>query len=141
MDEECTIVAFDKPDDSVWDVVGKGIYFYNKQNAGDMQHKHLCLVLRAPDQKIVGGLIGATYWSWLYIELLFVEEEFRGFGYGQRLLEYAENEARERGAKNVYLDTFSYQAPDFYKRYGYQIFGELNDFPAGYQRYFLTKKL
>ena len=141
MDGEYNISFVDKPDDSVWDVVGWGIQNYNVQQAGDLQHKQLCFVLRAPDQKIVGGLIGSTYWNWLYIDLLFVKEELRGFGYGHRLLKSAEDDARKRGAKNVYLDTFSFQAPDFYKQHGYQIFGELKDFPAGHQRYFFTKKL
>lgn len=141
MDEEYDIISVDKPDDSVWDIVGGGIHNYNEQQVGATQRKQLCLVLRAPDQKIAGGLIGATYWNWLYIELLFVKEELRGRGYGHRLLELAEEEARKRGAKNVYLDTFSFQAPDLYKQHGYQIFGELKDFPEGHQRYFFKKRL
>ena len=52
-----------------------------------------------------------------------------------------EEEARQRGAKNSYLDTFSFQAPEFYKRNGYHVFGELQDFPPGHQRYFFTKRL
>jgi len=141
MGEEYTIISVDKPDDSVWDVVGWGIHNYNEQQAGNNHHKQLCFVLRAPDQKIVGGLIGSTYWDWFYIDLLFVREELRGLGYGHRLLKNAEDEARKRGAKNVYLDTFSFQAPDFYIQHGYQIFGELKDFPVGHQRYFFTKNL
>lgn len=141
MSEEYTIASIDKPDDSVWDVVGWGIHHYNEQQAGDTQHQQLCFVLRAPNQTVVGGLIGSTYWKWFYIELFFVKEEFRGLGYGHRLLVAAEDEARRRGAKNAYLDTFSFQAPDFYKKHGYKIFGELSDFPPGHQRYFFTKKL
>jgi hypothetical protein len=53
----------------------------------------------------------------------------------------AEAEARQRGAQHAYLDTFSFQAPGFYKKHGYQVFGELQDFPPGHQRYFLTKQL
>jgi GNAT superfamily N-acetyltransferase len=141
MDEEYNISSVDKPDDSVWEVVGGGIRNYNLQQAGESGHKELFVVLRAPDQKIVGGLIGATYCGWLHIDLLFVNEELRGRGYGQRLLEIAEDEARKRGVKNVYLDTFSFQAPDFYNKHGYHVFGELKDFPPGHQRYFFTKQL
>jgi len=141
MNEEYDIISVDKPDDSVWEVVGGGIHNFNVQQAGDTQQKQLCYILRTTDQKIVGGLIGATYWNWLYIDLLFVNEELRGRGYGHRLLKFAEDEARKRGAKNVYLDTFSFQAPDFYKKYGYHVFGELKDFPPGHQRYFFTKQL
>ena len=62
-------------------------------------------------------------------------------GYGYRLLTLAEDEARKRGAKSAYLDTFSFQAPDFYRQHGYQVFGELEDFPPGHQRYFFSKQL
>jgi len=86
-------------------------------------------------------VIGSTYWGWFYINLMWVKDEFRGQGYGHRLLMLAEEEARKRGAKNAYLDTFSFQAPDFYKKLGYQDFGELGDFPAGHTRYFLKKEL
>jgi ribosomal protein S18 acetylase RimI-like enzyme len=141
MEEEHQIVYIDKPDDSVWDVVGWGIHNYNVQLAGDPQSLQLCFVIRAPNQEIVGGLIGKTHWDWLYIDLLFIKDELRGRGYGHRLLTLAEDEARKRGAKNAYLDTFSFQAPDFYKQHGYHVFGELKDFPPGHQRYFLTKQL
>jgi GNAT superfamily N-acetyltransferase len=98
-------------------------------------------VLQGSDQDIIGGVIGATYWGWFYINLMWVKAEFRGRGYGQSLLKRAEDKARERGAKYAYLDTFSFQALEFYQKQGYQIFGELQDFPPGHQRYFLMKQL
>jgi GNAT superfamily N-acetyltransferase len=138
MDEEYTIVYADKPE---WGIIGPAISDYNTQQAGDDNGLSLCFVLKAPDQEIVGGVIGATYWDWFHLDLMWVKEELRGRGYGQRLLALAEDEARRRGAKKVYLDTFSFQAPGFYRQHGYQVFGELQDFPAGHQRYFLTKHL
>ena len=79
-------------------------------------NKTCVLSFRGADQKIVGGVIGATYWGWFYINLMWVKDEFRGRGHGHRLLKWAEDEARGRGAKHVYLDTFSFQAPAFYKK-------------------------
>jgi GNAT superfamily N-acetyltransferase len=138
MDEEYQISYVDKPE---WGIIGQGIHTYNIEQAGDDQGKQLCFVLRGPDQEIVGGVIGATHWEWLHIDLMWVEQELRGRGYGHRLLVAAEDEARQRGAKNAYLDTFSFQAPGFYKRHGYEVFGELRDFPTGHQRYYLAKQL
>ena len=138
MDEEYQIVYIDQP---AWETIGGGITEYNTQQAGDDQGKNLCFVLRSPDQEIIGGVIGATYWNWLYINLMWIKEEFRGRGFGHQLLTLAEQEARQRGAEYAYLDTFSFQAPDFYKKHGYEVFGELTNFPPGHQRYFLSKQL
>jgi len=138
MDVEYKVVYLDKPE---WGIIGGGISNFNTQQAGEDNSQNLCFVLHSPDQEVVGGVIGATYWDWLYINLMWVKEELRGHGYGHRLLKLAEDEARKRGAKNAYLDTFSFQAPNFYKKYSYQVFGELQDFPGGHQRYFLTKQL
>ncbi len=141
MDEGYSIKQVDKPEDVAWDVIGGGINNYNTQHGGESQYKALCFILYSPEQEIVGGLIGETFWGWFYINLLFVKEELRARGYGSRLLVLAEEEAQKRGVKNVYLDTFSFQAPDFYKAHGYRVFGELKDFPPGHQRYYLTKQL
>ena len=92
-------------------------------------------------RQVAGGVIAITYWNWLYIDLMWIKEDLRGLGYGSRLLALAEAEARTRGAQHAYLDTFSFQAPEFYKKQGYQVFGELRDFPLGHQRYFLKKEL
>jgi GNAT superfamily N-acetyltransferase len=140
-DEEYRIVHVEKPEESAWGIIGRGIGNYNEQQAGDQKFQRLCFVLHASDQEIVAGVLGEIYWDWFHLDLLWVKEELRGRGYGQRLLMRAEDEARQRGAKHVFLDTFSFQAPEFYKKYGYRVFGELQDFPPGHQRYFLTKQL
>ncbi len=138
METTYSVVYLDEP---AWSVIGGGISDYNTQQAGDDRGQNLCFVLQSPGGEIVGGVIGATYWDWLYINLMWVREDLRGRGYGQRLLKRAEDEACQRGARHAYLDTFSFQAPGFYQKYGYQVFGELPNFPTGHQRYFLKKKL
>lgn len=135
------IVSIDRPGDPVWEAVGGGIQLFNTQQVGESSEKRLCVVLYAPDQEIVGGVIGETYWGWFYLSLMWVKDGLRGQGYGSRLLERAEEEARRRGVKYVYLDTFSFQAPEFYKKHGYQVFGELPDFLPGHKRFFLSKQL
>ena len=141
MDERYTIRYVEKPDDADETIIGRGISRFNEQQAGASGYRRLCCFLRAPDGQVVGGLIGATYWGWLYVDLLWVREDLRGQGYGHGLLTLAEDEARKRGAHNAYLDTFSFQAPGLYQRHGYAVFGELAHFPGGHQRYFLTKEL
>jgi GNAT superfamily N-acetyltransferase len=141
MDEEYQIAHVENPEESAWGIIGRGLHDFNEQQVGDNKFQRIGFVVTGPDQAIAGGVIAATYWSWLYIDLLWVKEELRGRGYGHRLLELVEEEGRKRGAGNAYLDTFSFQAPEFYKRHGYQVFGQLDDFPSGHKRYFLTKQL
>jgi hypothetical protein len=52
----------------------------------------------------------------------------------------AEGRAVERGCHSAWVDTFSFQAPGFYPKLGYEVFGEL-DYPPGHKRIFLQKRL
>jgi len=138
MDNEYHIEYADKPE---WSVIGGGISRYNTEQTGDDRAQTLCFVVKGVDDEIAGGVIGETFWDWLHIDLMWIKEGLRSCGYGQRLLMLAEEEARRRGAKHAYLDTFTFQAPDFYRKNGYEVFGELPDFPAGHTRYFMKKEL
>ncbi|GGA36079.1 GNAT family N-acetyltransferase [Pelagibacterium lentulum] len=104
--------------------------------------KNIGLTLTDPETgKVDGGLTGRIGFGRLFVELLFVPERLRGQGVGRQLMERAEAVAREYGCNGVWLDTFSFQAPDFYATLGYTIFGELADYPPGHRRYFLHKSL
>jgi ribosomal protein S18 acetylase RimI-like enzyme len=90
---------------------------------------------------VIGGILGGTYWGWLYVDILWVHEHHRGKGIGTKLLSEAEAEAIRRGCHHVHLDTMSWQAPDFYKKYGYEVIGVLPDIRSGNQKYLLIKAL
>ena len=89
---------------------------------------------------IVAGLGGETYSGWLFIRYLWVSDALRGKGIGRELMGSAEARALERGCHSAWVDTFSFQAPGFYPKLGYQVFGEL-DYPPGHKRIFLQKRL
>ena len=89
----------------------------------------------------LAGLTGETFGNWLCIQFLFVREQFRGKGIGSRLLEAAEREARRRGCKYAFVDTFSFQAPEFYKNHGYREVFVLKEYPYTGKRHYYTKEL
>jgi GNAT superfamily N-acetyltransferase len=89
----------------------------------------------------LGGVLGAIWGGWLQIGFLWVDESMRGKDWGSRLMDEAEAYAREHGCHSVLLDTHSFQARPFYEKRGYKVFGTLDDFPKGHQRFYLTKKL
>jgi GNAT superfamily N-acetyltransferase len=90
--------------------------------------------------EIVAGLVGQTYCGWLFVKYLWVSDSLRGRGVGRELMAQAEARARERGCHSAWLDTFSFQAPGFYQKLGYEEFGRL-DYPPDHQRHFLRKRL
>jgi GNAT superfamily N-acetyltransferase len=114
---------------------------FNEMKTGDRHWSPLVLSLTDANAQIIGGLVGELFWNALHVELLWVADAHRRRGYGRRLMEKAEGEARARGANLVYLNTFSFQAPAFYERLGYEQFGELADTPKGAKRMWYVKQL
>jgi len=91
---------------------------------------------------IIAGINAFVYhWGILYVDILFVDEKYRGQGLGSTLLQKVEQEAKAMGATLAHLDTFDFQALDFYLKYGYEVFGVLEDCPKSHKRYYLKKKM
>lgn len=92
-------------------------------------------------QLVVGGLIGYVHWGWLEIDIVWVDEFYRGKGIGKHLVDYAEHKALDTGAKRAKLNTFDFQAKEFYEKLGYVLYGRLEDYPEGHTLYYLRKDL
>jgi ribosomal protein S18 acetylase RimI-like enzyme len=97
--------------------------------------------VRDDDGSLIGGLLADTYWKYLEVHVLWVSEGHRNKGHASQLLTAAENEARQRGCKHAFLDTFSFQALGFYRKLGYHEFGRLGEFSGKHERYYLHKRL
>ena len=119
----------------------KGLNQFNSAITNNDNEQKLAILLRDNNKQVVGGLFGWTYYNWLEVKYLWIKDELRGKGYGSKLVLAAEKEAMLRGCDSAFLDTFSFQAPNFYHKLGYSIFGVLENFPSQHQRYFLKKSL
>ena len=118
-----------------------GLIRHNRTFAGPIRYKRLVLSARE-GRRVVGGLVGDCAWNFVYVHLLWVDEAARGRDHGTRLMREAERVARRRGAALVYLNTFTFQAPQFYEKLGYRRFAELKNTPAsGTSRFFYVKRL
>jgi GNAT superfamily N-acetyltransferase len=138
---ETTVRVEPDPDPADVRAVHAGLRAYNVAHLGEPNEVPVHVFLRDTAGLVVGGLTGHVKWKWLYVQKLWVDDRFRSQGGGRRLMEAAEQFARERGATDAYLDTFEYQARPFYERLGYTLFGTLEGHPPGYRQYFLTKAL
>lgn len=115
---------------------------FNESMAGPEGYAPLAILVRdADDGTTVGGLWGRILNDWLFVELLFVPEPLRRSGLGTRVMRAAERSAAEKQCVGIWVDTYSFQAPGFYAKLGYDIFGRLPDYPRGHERIFLRKLL
>ena len=113
--------------------------FNERQWPGHQPWQPLGIFVR-DHQDMVAGLAGESYGGWLFIRYVWVSEALRGSGIGRELIGEAECRALERGCHSVWLDTFGFQAPGFYQKLGYEVFGEL-DWSDVHKRFFLRKRL
>lgn len=135
-----TISISNKPDDTNDEVISSGLERHNRLfSSGSFEP--LSVYSRTEDGTIVGGLIGVSYGGWLHISELWVHEEHREKSIGSKILVAAETEAIGRQCIGVTLDTYSFQALDFYLNRGYEQFGWLDGYAGIYKRHYLQKKL
>jgi GNAT superfamily N-acetyltransferase len=99
------------------------------------------LILKDDRGQVFGGIFCNTFLYCIYIDVLWVDEQFRGGGYGKELMLEAERIAKENGCLFAHTCTFSYQSPHFYQHLGYEVFSVLDDYPENIKQYFLKKRL
>jgi len=121
--------------------VREGLALFNVAVTGDSYYSPLAIFLKDEWGAVLGGVLGHVWGGWLDLEALWVTEPFRGKGYGGKLLEAAEDEARAQGCHGVYLTTFSFQARPFYEKLGYEVVAEIAEYPRGHRHYVLKKTL
>ena len=114
---------------------------YNDAQTGGSKSEPFALMVKDENGEILGGLYGRMIFRWMFIELLSVPEQGRGQGIGSKLMAQAEALAKEKNCYGVWLDTFDFQAPEFYKKLGFSQFGEIVDYPPGHKRHFFQKRL
>lgn len=114
---------------------------YNRTRTGASDDRALAIFVRDERQRIVAGLTGFSWAGMCEVQNFWVHEDERRRGHGGRLLEAAEREALGRGCSIVVLGTYSFQAPEFYQRRGYELVGRVEDCPPGHTNYYLKKVL
>jgi 8-oxo-dGTP pyrophosphatase MutT (NUDIX family)/GNAT superfamily N-acetyltransferase len=130
----------DRPSAEDCDTIGYALDAYNREFLGETGYSRIGFFVRNERGAIMAGLVGSTYAGWLFVADLWVHAELRRRGIGRELLAMAEQRAVELGCHSARLDTLSFQAPEYYPRFGYRLFGAL-DYPPRHRQYFLWKPL
>jgi len=90
---------------------------------------------------IVAGLVAGSVCDTLEIDFLCVAEAYRGKGYGRQLLQEVEDKARGDRLRRILLNTYGFQAPEFYKKMGYRLLFKLDPAFGEYAQYYFIKDL
>lgn len=127
------------------DFIGEKLVEYNLRQVPRTQETDFISINRKivdESGNIIAGCMAELYcWNIAYIEVLWVDESYREKGLGTKLLEEIERISREENCSLIHLDTFDFQAKDFYRKNGYEVFGVLEDCPKGHCRYYMKKSL
>ncbi len=135
-----SLTVEDRPSAEDWDRLGNALDRYNRQFLGETGFSRMGFFVRAEEGEVMAGLVGTTYAGWLFVAELWVHADLRRRGIGSQLLALAEHRAAALGCHSAMLDTFSFQGPEFYPRFGYEVYGTL-DYPPEHKRLFLKKRL
>lgn len=136
-----TISDDDYPELEAVAAIQRGLHQFNQEMGGPYDREPVTVLARDEEEVVKGGLLGLTYWNWLFIDWLWLSPQVRGQGLGTDLLARAEAVARARGCTDAYTDTFSFTAPGFWRRNGWVEAGRLDGMPPGHSRIWYRKSL
>lgn len=128
------------PDGVIREGILAPLVAHNDGAAGPGDWGLLAITVRNCRDEIVGGLWGRTGYGFLFVELLALGSA-RGNGLGRQVMAMAEAEAGKRGLSGIWLDTWTFQAPEFYRGLGFEECGRIRDYPPGHDRIFFVKRL
>lgn len=119
----------------------KKLIEFNSKCVPNGTYEEVNLCLKDDNGEIIAGLNSGILWNWMEIDILWVDDNHRGQGLGKRLLKEAEQIARAKNCTFIKLNTFSFQAPEFYKKYGYEVVAIFENAPIGCKHYYYKKDL
>lgn len=93
------------------------------------------------DNVLIGGAVGFIEFGWYFLDLLWVDEKYRGQDIGTKLIKEIEKFSVQENLTGVRMETWDFQARGFYEKMGYTVFAQIEDCPPGTTDYFLKKVL
>lgn len=130
------------PEQNDLDFIRDGIRAYNRMHLPDGDVNAIGCFARNDEGKVIGGLTGEMFNNTVFVEYLWVDTEARISGLGSKLIALLEEQVKPRGVTHLYLDTYSFQALDFYLKLGFEKVGQYSGYPAaGIDKHFLQKQI
>lgn len=142
LSKEISLEVCENSDAEQWLPIEEGLNEFNDLITGISDRKPLSVLVKSTSTgKVLGGMQGRSSLGLLFIDLFYLPPALRKMGVGSDILRRFEDEGRKRGCSAAFLYTISFQAPDFYKKYGWEEFGRIDCKPEGTSRIFMKKSL
>lgn len=136
-------ISEDSSEESM-NVLHTGLREYVQEHIGELRKKNpriqVNLIIKNGEGQVIGGLNGSSILKALYIDQLWIDERYRGQGYGKELMMVAERIARKDGCLSSLAMVYSFQSPEFFQKLGYEIFGVSDGYPKPIKEYYFIKK-
>ncbi|UUM33006.1 GNAT family N-acetyltransferase [Vibrio japonicus] len=130
------------PPKNIRDLIYNGLKSFNLKHFPDQEIQTLACVAEDPGGNFLGGLTAEIFTNTLFVEFLWLDDSNRSAGIGSKLMAEVELQAKRFGVTDIYLDTYSFQAPGFYAKLGFKEVGRYTGFPTeGVDKIFLQKKI
>jgi GNAT superfamily N-acetyltransferase len=136
-----TIVLVEAPQTALAARLDAEIAAFNFDATGIRDARDFSAAVLDDAGELIAGVQGWTWGATGWVERLWVRADARHGGLGTQLLAAVESEARARGCRQLALSTHSFQAPGFYRRHGFEVVGDLSDYPVGHTSLLLRKRL
>ncbi|KRF13457.1 GNAT family N-acetyltransferase [Paenibacillus sp. Soil787] len=137
-----TEIAYGSKEESEY--VRRRLIEYNQEHVPDdlkNNYEEINLTIKDNEGKIIGGILSVHCWNWIEVDILWIDKELRGSGFGTQLLTRIEDIAKEKKCTFIKLNTFSFQAPEFYMKNGYKEIAVFEDAPLGSKHYYFRKDI
>lgn len=143
-EQQIELKVRDQIEQKSYDLIADLLYKFNLSKTSHLKNeinKAVEIIAYDENAQIVGGLYGRSIWGTLEIQTLAVKPSHKNSGIGSKLLLAAEKEAEKRNCRFISLNTFSFQAAEFYQKFGFKKIGTETDFPQGFEKYYFRKEL
>ena len=129
----------DKLEERYYDLIDAEFNKYAIQNGLNCDYKSFAFIAKK-NNEVIGIITGHAYYKEVHISDLIVLEQYRNRRIGSKLIEAVEDYHKKQGFDNINLTTYEFQAPEFYKKCGFEIeFIRKNKENPKLNKYFLVK--
>ncbi len=105
------------------------------------QKDYTSFEMRDENQELIGACTVKLFFGNLHIKVLIVKKKYRGQGFGTHLINYALQYAKEKSCSFAFIESMSFQAPEFYKKLGFEVELKRDGYAGGTSFYYLRKDL